>query len=188
MTTEQKQRIMNNYSKFLSRSKYDEKYTPRYGVLPIIKYLPKGKVIWCPFDTKNSEFVIALKEAGFEVVYSHIAIGQDFFEYEPTQWDIIVSNPPFSNKKNVFERCLDFGKPFALLMSNLWLSDSSPSRLFREKELQLLLFNRRIHYDEKNRIPFGSSYFCHNLLPKQILFEELELVKEQRSRMYQDFE
>jgi len=25
-------------------------------------------------------------------------------------------------------------------------------------------------------------------LPKQILFEELELVKEQRSRMYQDFE
>ena len=166
----------------------DEKFTPRYGVLPIIKYLPKGKVIWCPFDTKNSEFVIALKEAGFEVVYSHIAIGQDFFEYEPTQWDIIVSNPPFSNKKNVFERCLDFGKPFALLMSNLWLSDSSPSRLFREKELQLLLFNRRIHYDEKNRIPFGSSYFCHNLLPKQILFEELELVKEQRSRMYQDFE
>jgi hypothetical protein len=69
---------MNNYSKFLSRSKYDEKYTPRYAVLPIIKYLPKDKVIWCPFDTKNSEFVIALKENGFEVVHSHIATGQDF--------------------------------------------------------------------------------------------------------------
>ena len=63
-----------------------------------------------------------------------------------------------------------------------------PSRLFKEKELQLLLFNKRVQYNDLNRVPFGSSYFCHNLLPKQILFEELELGKEQRSRMYQDFE
>ncbi len=73
-------------------------------------------------------------------------------------------------------------------MSNLWLNDASPSRLFKENELQLLLFSRRIQYDEKNRIPFGSSYFCYNLLPKQIIFEELEVVKGQYSRMYRDFE
>jgi hypothetical protein len=192
MTTEavanRKMTVMNDYSKFLSRSKYDEKYTPRYAVLPIIKYLPKDKIIWCPFDTKNSEFVIALKENGFEVVYSHIATGQDFFNYQPNQWDIIVSNPPFSNKKEVFGHCLELGKPFALLMSNFWLNDASPSRLFKDKELQLLLFNKRVQYNDLNRVPFGSSYFCYNLLPKQILFSELELVKGQYSRMYQDFE
>ncbi|NDV64688.1 tRNA (adenine-N(6)-)-methyltransferase [Bacteroides sp. 224] len=165
----------------------DEKFTPQYAVLPILKYLPKDKIVWCPFDTKNSEFVIALQENGFEIVFSHITTGEDFFEYEPEKWDIIVSNPPFSNKKGVFERCLNFGKPFALLMSNLWLSDISPSKLFKNKELQLLLFNKRIQYDEKNRIPFGSSYFCHKLLPKQIIFEELEVIKGQYSRMYQDF-
>ncbi|MDR1090055.1 MAG: tRNA (adenine-N(6)-)-methyltransferase [Prevotella sp.] len=178
---------MERFSRFDNFSVNDEKYTPNYAVLPILKYLPK-KTIWCPFDTKNSEFVLVLKENQFDVVYSHIRTGQDFFEYEPPTWDIILSNPPFSNKAEVFKRCLDFGKPFGLLMSNLWLNDSSPAKLFKENELQLLLFSRRIQYDKKNRIPFGSSYFCYNLLPKQIVFEELEVVKGQYSRMYGDFE
>ena len=60
---------------FLNRS--DEKYTPGYGVAPIIKYLPEGKIIWCPFDTCHSEFVLHLQEAGFQVKYSHISTGQD---------------------------------------------------------------------------------------------------------------
>lgn len=177
---------MERFSRFDNFSVNDEKYTPNYAVLPMLKYLPK-KTIWCPFDTKNSEFVLALQENNFDVVYSHIRTGQDFFEYEPPTWDIILSNPPFSDKAEVFKRCLNFGKPFGLLMSNLWLNDSSPAKLFKENELQLLLFSRRIQYDEKNRIPFGSSYFCYNLLPKQIIFEELEVVKGQYSRMYGDF-
>lgn len=56
----------------------DEQYTPRHAVLPIIKYLPRKAVVWCPFDTENSEFVIALKEAGHEVVHSHIFTGRTF--------------------------------------------------------------------------------------------------------------
>ena len=58
----------------------DEQYTPRHAVLPIIKYLPKIAVVWCPFDTENSEFVIALKEAGYKVVYSHIFTGAGLFQ------------------------------------------------------------------------------------------------------------
>ena len=110
----------------------DERYTPRYTVLPIIKYLPQKAVIWCPFDTENSEFVLTLKENGFKVTHSHIVNGDDFYTYEPEYWDIIVSNPPFSNKRQIFERCLSFGKPFALIMSNLALNDSFPCRLFRD--------------------------------------------------------
>lgn len=179
---------MSSFSKLLAKSKYDEKYTPRYAVLPIIKYLPKGKTIWCPFDTMNSEYVHALREAGFEVVYSHVSLGQDFMQYEPEHWDIIISNPPFSKKKEMFARCLELGKPFAMLMSNLWLNDAAPSRLFKGRDLQLLMFNKRIQYNDQNRIPFGSSYYCMDLLPKQILFEDLEEEKGRHSRMYQDFE
>ena len=65
---------MIDYSKYLHSNKSDEKYTPQYAVLPIIKYLPRKAVIWCPFDTGNSEFVLALKEAGYRVVsvsYTH---------------------------------------------------------------------------------------------------------------------
>jgi hypothetical protein len=177
---------MAEFSRYKNFSANNEKYTPNYAVLPILKYLPK-KTIWCPFDTKNSEFVLALQENGFDVIYSHILTGQDFFEFEPTKWDILISNPPFTLKKSVFERCISFGKPFGLLMSNLWLNDTTPTKLFKDKELQILMFDKRIQYDYSNRIPFGSSYFCWDLLPKQIIFEELELIKGQYSRMYLDF-
>ena len=123
------------------------------GTRPVMRYCLSSStclpVLWfgVHFDTDNSEFVLALKEHGFKVVHSHIMTGQDFFKYEPEHWDIIVSNPPFGNKMEIFERCLSFGKPFALLMSNMWLNDTAPCRLFEDKELQLLLFDRRVQYN-----------------------------------------
>ncbi|WP_455672744.1 tRNA (adenine-N(6)-)-methyltransferase [Phocaeicola sp.] len=179
---------MSNYIKILFKNRSDEKYTPGYAVLPIIKYIPTGKIIWCPFDTEHSEFVIKLKEAGFVVENSHIQNGQDFFEYEPPRWDIIISNPPFSKKVEVFERCLNFGKPFALLMSNYWLNNSAPYRLFKDSELQFLMFDKRIQFDRGKSVPFNCSYFCHALLPKQVIFEALDLKDKSLSRMYGDME
>ena len=157
-----------------SKGKNDECYTPRYAVIPILKYIPKDKVIWCPFDNKESEFVKEISKTN-KVIYSHIDTRQDFFEYEPEEWDIIISNPPFTNKRKFFERALSFGKPFALIMSNTWLNDSAPMQLFKDKDLQLLMFNKRIKYNNLNKITFSSSYFCYNLLPKQIIMEELSI-------------
>jgi hypothetical protein len=156
-----------------SGGKNDECYTPRYAVIPIVKYLDRDKIIWCPFDTEESEFVKVLKSEGFKVVYSHIFNGQDFYNYEPENWDVIVSNPPFTNKRKIFERCLSFNKPFALLMSNTWLNDSAPKQLFKDKDLQLLMFDKRIDYNNNKKITFSSSYFCWNVLSKQIIMEEL---------------
>lgn len=151
--------------------------TPRYGVLPIIKYLPKDKIIWCPFDKEDSEFVKVLTEQGYKVVYSHIENGQDFYTYEPEEWDILVSNPPFTNKRQIFERALSFGKPFALIMSNTWLNDSAPKQVFKDKQLQILFFEERMKFSNngvvQNKITFSSSYFCYNLLPKDIVMDRL---------------
>lgn len=158
-----------------SKGNNDECYTPRYAVEPIIKYLPKDKIIWCPFDTEESEFVKLLQKNGLNVVFSHIDLGQDFYNYEPEKWDIIVSNPPFTNKRKIFERCLNFNKPFALLMSNTWLNDSAPKQLFKDKDLQLLMFEQRVQFNNLKKITFSSSYYCYNLLPKQIIMEKLNL-------------
>ena len=160
-----------------SDGKNDEYYTPSYGVEPIIKYIPKDKIVWCPFDTKESEYVKLLTQNEIRVVYSHISEGKDFYEYEPEHWDIIVSNPPFTNKRYIFERALSFGKPFALLMSNVWLNDSAPKQLFKDKQLQLLMFDKRIRFMNngitQNKITFSSSYYCYKLLPRDIICEEL---------------
>lgn len=169
---------MDSQDILYSKVSNDENYTPRYAVIPLVKYLDKGKIIWCPFDDENSEYVKVLKENGFNVIYSHINQGKDFFTYEPDKWDIIVSNPPFKNKRAFFERALSFNKPFALLMTNTWLNDSAPKQLFKEKDLQLLMFEQRIHFIKpdgtvEKKTTFSSSYYCFNLLPKQIIMERL---------------
>lgn len=93
-----------------------------------------------------------------------------------------MSNPPFTNKRKIFERALSFNKPFALLMSNTWLNDAAPKQLFKEKQLQLLMFEERIKFKNngvvENKITFSSSYYCYNLLPKDIIMESLFKNKE----------
>ena len=153
----------------------DECYTPAACVKPILKYIPKDAVVWCPFDTDQSEFVKVISEAGHKVIHSHISEGKDFYKWEPTEhWDCIVSNPPFTGKRLIFERAMSFNKPFALIMTNTWLNDSAPKKLFREKDLQLLMFEKRMEFIQKNtktknKVTFSSSYYCWNMLPKQII-------------------
>lgn len=163
---------------FYSKGANDECYTLDYAVKPILKYLPKDKIIWCPFDTEKSQFYIQLVKGGWRVIRSHISDGKDFYEYEPEKWDILVSNPPFTNKRKIFERALSFDKPFALIMSNTWLNDSAPKQLFKTKDLQLLMFSERMKFENNGvidkKITFSSSYFCYKLLPKQIIMESLK--------------
>ena len=154
----------------------DEYKTPAYAVNPLLEFIKENSVIWCPFDTKESWFVkiIGTKH---KVIYSHISFNQDFFEYEPNSWDIIISNPPFTNKRKFFERAIYFRKPFALLMSNTWLNDSAPKQLFGDS-LQLLMFDKRIDFIGLNgeinkKTAFSSSYFCKDFLPKQIICRKL---------------
>lgn len=150
-----------------------------YAVKPIIKYIPKNWTVWCPFDTKESEFVKQIKANGNKVICSHISEGKDFYIYEPDEdWNCIISNPPFTNKRKIFERAISFNKPFALIMSNTWLNDSAPKQLFKDKDLQLLMFDKRMKFLNNgkisNKITFSSSYYCWRFLPKQIIMEELK--------------
>ncbi len=161
----------------------NECYTPAYAVEPLLEFMKPffGKTIWCPFDTKNSEYVKVFKDYGFKVVHSHIEDGKNFMTYEPENWDILISNPPFQNKRETFERCLSFGKPFALLMTILWLNDKAPKQVFFEKDLQLLMFDERIEYTNisREKINFSSAYYCWNFLPKQIIMRSLKENKDQ---------
>ena len=162
----------------------DECYTPDYAVQPILEYIPQDVTVWCPFDTEESQFVKLIGERiGKEnVEYSHLDNGEDFFQYQPKHWDMIISNPPFSNKKKFFKRALDLGKPFALIMTNTWLNDSTPKILFKDKDLQLLMFDKRMEFvnpngQVNNKITFSSSYYCWNFLPKQIIMKTLNKPK-----------
>jgi len=162
-----------------SAGRNDECYTPAYAVQPILEYIPKDALVWCPFDTPSSEYVKVLTANSIETISTHIDTGRDFFEYEPPHYDCIVSNPPFTNKRAFFQRALDLGKPFALLMANTWLNDRAPMQLFEERGLQLLLLDRRTEFLQPDRsvsgkITFSSSYFCCDFLPRDIIIKRIE--------------
>lgn len=159
----------------------DEKYTPAHGVeilLPHIAHL-KNKIIWCPFDKAHSEFVQVLRRNGFSVVHSHIDDGQDFFTYEPEHWDAIISNPPYTGKRKFWERCLQLGKPFALLLPVNILSDSMINTTMEGRELQLLIPDKRMRFLDGLTGQIGGSptfkaaYFGTRIFPKNIILAKL---------------
>lgn len=157
---------------------WDEQYTPRYWVEVLLPYIEhhKDKIIRCPFDRSDSEFVKILQENWHKVVYSHIDYWQDFFDYEPEHRDIIISNPPYKNKRAYWERCLDLWKPFALLLPLNILSDSviNVTMKQRERELQLLIPDKRMRFfnvktGETWKTPtFKASYFAVGVFRDQI--------------------
>lgn len=163
-----------------SKGKNDEMYTPKYAVIPLLKYINPDWIVWCPFDKEESEFVKEISKTN-KVIYSHIEYGQDFYTYEPNEhWDCIISNPPFSNKRQIFERALSFNKPMALLMSNTWLNDKYSKWVFYEakRDMQLLMFDKRIKFIDtegnvENKITFSSSFYCSDFLPRDIIIKEL---------------
>lgn len=163
----------------------NEQYTPIYGVevlLPYIQHL-KDKIIWCPFDREDSQFVKVLSGNGFKVHYSHIDYDQDFLTYEPAKWDVMISNPPYTNKRIYWERALDLKKPFALLLPTNILSDSviNATMREREREFQLLIPSRRMRFynaktgETGNQPTFKASYFGVNIFNQQIILAEMKI-------------
>lgn len=165
---------MDSWLRKSSFTKRDELYTPKCLVEIIIPYLKPNSIIWCPFDTANSEFVLTFKEYGFKVIYSHIWLGQDFFTYEPKEpYDYIISNPPFSKKLKVFGRLYKLNKPFAMLNGLTILNYQEIGSFFLDKSLQLLIPDKKVSFDGHTS-SFNCSYFCNNVLPKDLIFCHLE--------------
>ena len=184
---------MKEMSNWLNKKSFivkDEYYTPEILVKPILKYIKPNSTIWCPFDTENSEFVILLKEAGHKVLYSHICYDKDFFTYTPDEdFDYIISNPPFTRKLDVFKRLYELGKPFAMICGLTILNYQEIGEFFLDKELQLLIVDKKISFDG-NTASFNNSYFCYKVLPKDLMFEHLEHNNSNKnykaSRMWRD--
>ena len=117
---------------------------------------------------------------GFNCVKSHIDDGKDFFKYEPDEWDIIISNPPYSIKDAIIERVYNLNKPFALLLPLDSLQGKRRYECFKNG-VQLLSFDNRIGFHRLHSMdktiestPFASAYFCKDVLPKDLIVEHLE--------------
>lgn len=158
----------------------DEFYTPPYAIEPLLPFIPTDSVVWCPFDTERSHIPRMIRERGNIVVSTHLDSGFDFFKVG-CLGEVIVSNPPYSLKNEVFERLFELRKPFAMLVGIVGLFESQRRfNLFKQNNFEMMYFNKRISYfksydDQKPALnpPFSSAWVCSGLLPSSNLFVEV---------------
>lgn len=168
----------------------DEVFTPEYAVKPLLKYIAlyaqkynfnqeNPLIIWCPFDKEFSYYVKTLSTLPYvKVIYTHIDDDKNFFYYEPDNYHIIISNPPFSQKDDVLKRLYELNKPYAMLLPIPSLQGQA--RFPYIQNIQYLGFDKRINYykdeamaETQDGVSFGSCYLCKDFLPKDLIIEEL---------------
>ena len=154
--------------------KHDDYMTPKYAWEWIEDFIPKDKVIWEAFygDGESGKFLSAL---GFNVIHEET----DFFTNN--LGDVIVSNPPFSKKKEVMTRLKEINKPFIIICPSSMLNTQYIRNLFKDDRLQIIIPNKRINFkkliDGKvpdnwgDRCNFDCFYYCWKMdLPNDIVW------------------
>ena len=147
--------------------------TPKYAWENIKQYIPKDKVIYEPFygDGASGKY---LTELGFDVIHEPV----DFFENN--LGEIIVSNPPYSDCKNIMNRLAELDKPFILIMPSSKINTSYMRNTFMNK-LQIIIPIKRINFDkmvngqivESKGANFDCFYYCYKIgLEKDIIWLE----------------
>ena len=161
---------------------HDDYTTPKQAWADIIEYLPKDKVIWEPFYCNGSSGRF-LTELGLKVIHRP---NEDFFEHD--HGDIVVTNPPFSKKKEILERLVLLGKPFVMIMPHFTLTTQFFMDMFADV-IQIIVPRRRINFMKivdgleaktKSTCAFDCLYFCYKMnLERDIIFvkNKIELVE-----------
>lgn len=161
---------------YMKNVKNDELYTPEYAIIPLLKYLPNDIVIWECTDFGESNITKILKQNGYKVITTHKDNFDFLIDTPDFQFDMIITNPPYSLKDEFLEKCYEYKKPFALLLPLTSLEGINRGKMYRENGIELLVFDRRCNFiydNAKKSNWFNTSWFCHNVLPRQLIFEEL---------------
>ena len=160
---------------FVHQKISDNYITPIKNWRLIYHLLDKEKVYYDPFFCDGS-IGEELKKDGFKIIHQN----QDFFNCELPEFDIILTNPPFSIKEKVFDKFIEINKPFIVIAPSTMLSLKYFQKHFRNK-IQLIIPPKRLtflHLDLKKRNknytpPYASFFFCYKMeLKKDILWIE----------------
>jgi hypothetical protein len=156
--------------------KYDDYATPDYAVRPLLKYIPRGWKIWEPTDSDGKSRIAALLRENGNKVISTGKKQLDFTRDAPEfSFDCIITNPPYSWKDEFIRLCLAYRKPFALLLPLTALEGVARGAMFRRMgtKLGVLVLDRRVEF-AGGSVWFNASWFCFGVLPRQLIFAEME--------------
>ena len=159
-------------------SKTDEWYTPLETVKTMLKVFPpkEGDHICLPFDTKKSNFYkVITKDYDPQAIY-----GINDWLTEDYEYDYLITNPPYSNKDEIIERCIESGKPCVLVLPIESLGGVKRHALYKKTNIAIYVPTKRIKFisedGEDSKAPAHHSIvMLINAKRTEIIFEhELE--------------
>jgi len=137
--------------------------TPKSAWEAINHIIPKDKVIWEAF-AGNGNSAENLRDLGYEVICKE----EDFFEVN--YGDIIITNCPFSKKKEVYQRLKELNKPFIVICPTSMLMTNYIRELFNNQKIQIIIPRKRIQFiktddqgnllKQENKCNFDCFYYC----------------------------
>ena len=158
--------------------KHDDYMTPKHAWENIAHLIPKDKIMWEAFYGDGTSGT-HLRDLGFNTIHEPI----DFFDDDTVpEYDILISNPPFSQSKNIMNRLYELDKPFILIMPAAKIN-TSYFRRWRDRNIQIVIPRKRIHFTKlvdgivpdnyKSSCNFDCFYYCYKIgLDKDITWLE----------------
>lgn len=151
---------------YKAKSGKDLIQTPGYALEPLMEivHLEGFDTIWEP-ACGEGYLSLALPE-NLSVISTDILLGHNFLTHnlalgEMQAIDAIITNPPFAERIDFVERCIEIGKPWALLMPTETVSLKSFHKLVGNllPQLTIIWFSPRVNFKMPNKGWEGTAYF-----------------------------
>ena len=153
--------------------------TPAYAFDLLIPYLEKECNIWEP---AHGKFVLAgaMQAAGFYVFTTDVSflIAEPMFDY-----DVIITNPPYSLKNEFLAKCYEIGKPFTLLLPLTALETKRRQSLYTRYGLEMIVPDGRVDFGtpsgKKSSAWFATAWYTNGLnIGRQLTFVHMNKTKQ----------
>ena len=128
------------------KTSHDDWFTRKSAWSDISQFIPRDKVIWeaCMLDS-TSFSPIYLQEMGFDVEWN---VNEDIFTQQKREDSTIVTNLPFTLKKEIFQHLKEIDQSFIILAPSTCLHTKYFFEIFKNENIQLIIPSTKRNFDK----------------------------------------